>query len=266
MADRRGRRPRSQRPTRQHDHEHPGHGEQHEIEAEQWAPYDWDEVVDVVCVGAVATATAAAVAAAHAGLSVRLVGLSEALDAPTREYLDSVTADLGHPAAEEADPRLPVRRVAEPVPGRRENTSRVATFVGASLRTWAAECVSAPGGVLSTAVALVESVEVGEVTFDADLAPLADWIEDRAHELDVPDQAGTLTSLVFDDGRVAGVIVDTPAGTRAVRAGRGVVLSLGGPEPQWPTTGVDDGATARLAFVTRAASRFARLEVLVPDA
>jgi hypothetical protein len=261
MADRRGRRSRSQRPARGQDHS----PEQQEPYEEQWAPYDWDEVVDVVCVGSVVTATAAAVASARAGLSVRLVNLPDSLDAPTQEYLDSVTDDLGDPPTESVDPELPVRTVsAEAGPDR--SGSVVPTFSGAALRNWAARCVSAPGGVLSTAVALGDAVVVGEVTFDAEPPPLADWIEDRAHELDVPDQAGTLTSLVFDDGRVAGAILDTPRGTLAVRATHGVVIALDGPEPRWPTTGVDAGTTARLAFATMSASRFARLEILVPQA
>jgi hypothetical protein len=285
MADRRGRRPRP--PSRQwgppsRQQGHPGRpgasGEDHPFEAEQWRPYDWDEIVDVVCAGSETTATAAALASVRAGLSVRLTGRAEVFDEQTQDYLDSVTDDLGDPGAV-TGPQLPVRLVQGSIGGRPENTSAVATFVGASLRSWAAQCVATPGGMLCTAVAdprmttrytafgqVVEAVVVGDLTFGSALPPLADWLDDEATEHGVPALVGTLQSLVFDDGRVAGAILQTPDGPRAVRARYGVALTLVGAEPSWPTDGIDVDAPAQLAFVTRAASRFARLELLVRSA
>ena len=139
-------------------------------------------------------------------------------------------------------------------------------------------CMAAPGGVLSTSVAdprittrytgfgrVTEVLPVCEVRAGADLPPFADWLTERAHDDDAPTTSeDTLAGLVFDDGRVTGAVLNTPGGRRTVRTRYGVVLALNdGADLTWPSAGVPDGASVELAFVTMAASRFARLELLV---
>ena len=65
-----------------------------------------------------------------------------------------------------------------------------------------------------------------------------------------------------------GVVIDTPSGSCSVRTRHGVMMALGDAEErcQWPTDGLAGVTTAEVAFVTRTASRYSRLELLVPDA
>ncbi len=276
MADRYGRKPRPQRTQRT---QRPANRDRDPVETAELGDQHWDDVVDVVCAGS-AVATAAALAAVRLGLRVRLAASSDSVDEDTATYLSSVTDDLADPSPEGVGPELPVRQVDGPAGQPDQNPSGAVTFMGASLRTWAAKCVTAPGGVLSTSVAdprmttrytgfgrVTEVVPVCEVTAGADLPPFEQWLDDQADDEDVPTTSeDTLAGLVFDDGRVTGAVLDTPDGLRTVRARYGVVLALNdGADLTWPSAGVPDGATVDLAFVTMAASRFARLELLVTE-
>ena len=103
-------------------------------------------------------------------------------------------------------------------------------------------------------------VENGRLTEELD-----PWLRERAGELGLDaDPSDSLQRLVFDGGQVVGAIFDTAEGTRAVRAECGVVMETGGSAiaPNLPTEGLDDAASVTVALVTRAASRFVRLELL----
>jgi len=229
---------------------------------------DWDDTVDVVCVGMGVAATAAALAAVRLGLTVLRAAPAAVHDEPTAEYLRQVTDDIVVegivPAEFEADV-LPLRRVEGPVPHREEFAKGAVSFDGAALRTWAAQCLPAGGGVLSTAVADPNrtTVSVGVVDRLSESGTVADWVAERAREQDVPlVPVENLAHLVFDDGRVSGVALTTDVGVELVRARHTVVLALRDDAVlSWPPIG--DGA--EMAFVTRAASRFGRLELLVRD-
>ncbi len=239
----------------------------------------WDDTVDVVCVGVGVTATAAAVAAVKLGLTVLRAAPASTDDEAAAEYLRQVTDDI--PPAEPDGPAgaLPVRLVDGPSRVRPEFPVGTVTFVGASLRDWAGQCLPARGGVLSTTVVdprltvhytgadeHVEAVSVGVVDLRSDPGTVAEWAAERARDEDVPRvPVENLAHLVFDDGRVAGVAVTKAAGDselELVRARYSVILALrDDAELSWPQR--LDAESAELAFVTRAASRFGRLELLV---
>jgi hypothetical protein len=249
---------------------------------------EWDDEIDVVCVGTGTAAVAAALASRAAGLTTVVIGsaigstgvMFDSLgisDAETVEYLKSVTTDITPVATFTGVDELPIRFIegtAAPDAPRHS----VVTFVGASLRTWAANCLASPCSVLTTEVAdprftstyrsggqTVEAVALGSVEFGRGALPSFDeWLADSTQEV-VVDPTNSLQRLVFEDGRPAGAIIDTPSGPTAVRARFGIVLPLGAADQRctWPTSRIDGVTTAELAFVTRAASRFARLELLV---
>ncbi len=228
----------------------------------------WDDTVDVVSVGVGVTATAAALAAVRLGLTVLRATPAAVDDEQTAEYLRQVTDDIVVdsivPAEFEADV-LPLRRVTGPVPHREEFAKGAVSFDGAALRNWAAQCLPAGGGVLSTAVADPDrtTVSVGVVDPRSESATVADWVAEQARRQDVPVvPVENLAHLVFDDGRVAGVALTTDTGVELVRARHTVVLALRDDAVlSWPPT----ADAAEMAFVTRAASRFGRLELLVRD-
>lgn len=239
---------------------------------------DWDDTVDVVCVGVGVAATAAAVAAVRLGLTVLRATPAAVDEEQTAEYLRQVTDDIVVddivvdgigvdgivPAEFEADV-LPLRRVEGPVPHREEFAKGAVSFDGAALRNWAAQCLPAGGGVLSTAVADPNrtTVSVGVVDLRSEAGTVADWVAEQARQQNVPRvPVENLAHLVFDDGCVAGVALTTDSGIELVRARQTVVLALRDDAVlAWPP----DTDDAEVAFVTRAASRFGRLELLVRD-
>ncbi len=252
---------------------------------------DWDDEIDVVCVGSGAMGVAAEMAARAIGLTTHVVGsaptgsgdLAARLgieDAETVEYLRSVTDDIT-PTGVSAGNELPIRFVDGPAAPARPGAG-VATFLGAALRTWAATCMASPCAVLTTEVSdprltttyrcsgqAVEAVVVGSVEFGPDTPPtFDDWLTSWAHDSGlVVDGAVALQRLVFDDGRVVGAVLDGPTGTTAVRTRYGVVLPLSQNSVpcRWPAEGLDGVREADVALVTRAASRFGRLELFVPN-
>lgn len=253
---------------------------------------DWDDVVDVVSVGVGATGLAAALASRAIGLRTYAAGVSPGgvgdlagrlgiTDSESAGYLKSVTSDTG-PAAVPGR-TLPIRYV-DAAPADAERPAGGYNFAGAALRNWAAACLATPFGLLSTKVAdprlttrytsagrIVEGVVVGTVELGGE-QPEADvdtWLAALARDREVTvEPANTLQRLVFEDGDVVGVVIDTPSGSCAVRTRYGVMMALGDGEQrcQWPADGLAGVTTAEVAFVTRAASRYSRLELLVPDA
>ena len=256
--------------------------------------FDWDDVVDVVCIGRGAGVLAAAIGADRGGMTVfvadaghgdgadaaeadSLAGRLAMADTDTVSYLDALTEDVGPLIRCAVPSQVPLRTVdapeAEPKRG------RIATFVGSALRGWADRCLASPYGLLYTNLAhsttvtytsagdTIEATVVG--TIDVENGRLTEqldqWLTARAGELGVDEySSNSLQRLVFDGGQVVGAIIDTPTGTRAVRAEHGVFMETGGNAlaPTLPADGLENASSVTVALVTRAASRFVRLELL----
>lgn len=258
----------------------------------------WDDEVDVVCCGSGFGALAAAVAAADAGLDVHIArqgasatgSAASGSEAPwlgggisdpdTRAYLDALSADLTPVADADYDSELTVRPVSDwtPVSGR----GRIAPFYGARLQEWAQRCLTSPYGVLYTRLAdrgttsmktrAGEEIQVKVLgTLDADSAAgttsvVGDWLS--AQVLDRQIQTldnSTLQRLVFEEGEILGVVLDTAEGPLALRARHGVALSAE-PRVAGPSAAdgqlIDPGKPLQVGLVGYSASRFGRLELL----
>lgn len=245
----------------------------------------WDEMVDVVSVGAGPGGLACAIAAADAGLDVLVVRPPVAApadpgpggwlpvvdDVDTMAYFDALCAELPAVTPPAAGPTLPVR----PLRDVEVDTTRrapVPTFVGSRLGAWAAECLATPYGLLFTRVAdwptttmRTPAGEQFEVTIlDEGAAPtgrtFAERIEALAADRQIEIVEGrALQRIVFEEGELAGVMVDSPGGSWAVRARVGIVVTAAHPVPP------DDrtlAAGSRIGLVGLKASRFGRVEVL----
>jgi hypothetical protein len=268
----------------------------------------WDEVVDVICTGSGTGGLAAAIAAADAGLDVFVAdtggddGLTEpadswpgadslrgrlnvgALDEETTEYLDAITQDLGPPTRFSRDIEESVGVVDDLSPVESGRRSPAETFVGARLRDWGARCLASPHGVVYSQVSdrnmttmrsssgeAIEVAVIGSIEPDSHgTGPaLADWLRAHARDRGIEVQAASsLQRLVFEDGKVVGAVVATPAGDRALRARRGVIMATG--EDDGRTTSLGSAlaghATVQVCIVSRIASRFGRVELLTERA
>ena len=243
---------------------------------------EWDEVVDVICVGTDPGPTAQAISGVQFDRRVLVVVQPQIWDTDTAAYIAEMTADLTP-----ADPGLQVpltrARPAESEPAR----GRVIdTFVGAHLRDWAGQCWATPFGVLytdpfgidtaamRTADGLrVEAVVVGDYPSDAERSgrALAQWLADQALDHDVqPDPDLTLQRLIIEYGRVAGAELLSASGPLLVRAMNGVALPSGGrdtatPDTDWAARSDLTDADLEVAIVGRPAGRFGRVELLTSD-
>jgi len=249
----------------------------------------WDEIVDVVSVGAGPGGLACAVAAADAGLDVfvALPGADVAPDAvpdnaDTRGWLpvvsDAETMAFFDALAEElptvmlpGDPAALQIRALHEVKVDTSRRAQVETFVGSRLGTWAAGCIASPYGLLFTRVdhwptttmrttngksfqvAALDEATTAASTFTDRLDAL---VADR--DIDVYDNH-RLQRIVFEEGRIVGVVVDSPDGPWAVRARVGIGVTSERPAPPDPRILDTD---SRIALVGLTASRFGRVEVL----
>jgi hypothetical protein len=237
---------------------------------------DWDETIDVLCVGAAGAALAIAVGADGAGLDVMLVGsrghpneqsLAGRLglaDHDSVEYLRAVTDDTG-PLVQHADPvEWTDRGAGGPLS---PHLGGDVSFSGAALRDWAASCLASPHGLLCTAVAGPEAtmLSVGKVGI-AKTVDVSGWLDDRARRGGVAVREQTsLRSLVFAGGQVIGAVLDEPGGELLVRAEVGVVFATGTSArlPEYGAKCVGGPAAHELVVLMRPFSRFARLELIV---
>jgi hypothetical protein len=257
----------------------------------------WDDEVDVVCCGSGFGALAAAVAAADAGLDVHIVrpgtastpqsvttgaetpwlgvGIS---DPETRDYLDELSADLSPVDGAEFDTAVTVRTVSDwtPVSGR----GRIAPFYGARLQDWAQRCLTSPYGVLYTRLAdrgttsmktrageeiqvkVLGTLEAGSGSGAA--SALGDWLSAQVLDKQIhTEDNGTLQRIVFEEGEVLGVVIDTADGPLALRARHGVALST---EPRGAGSEsaplIEPGKPLQVGLVGYSASRFGRVELL----
>lgn len=249
----------------------------------------WDEIVDVVSVGAGPGGLACAVAAVDAGLEV-FVALPDAAgaaeivpgtdatrgwlpvvsDAETMAYFDALAAELPTVTLPEDPAALPIRALHE-VQVDTSRRAHVETFVGSRLGGWAADCIASPYGLLFTRVdhwptttmrttngnsfqvaTLDESVQTPS-TFAERLDAL---VADR--DIDVFTNR-RLERIVFEEGRIVGVVLESPNGSWAVRTRMGLAVTSERPAP--PDTRILDTGS-RIALVGLTASRFGRVEVL----
>lgn len=247
----------------------------------------WDEMVDVVAVGAGPGALACAIAAADAGLDVLVArpGAAAPIDAggprgwlpvvddpDTKAYFDALADELPTVTPADDAAALQIRALHEV----RVDTSRraqVETFVGSRLGVWAATCIASPYGVLFTRVddwptatmrtaggksfevTLLDENGPADRTFTERLDALA---ADR--DIDVLEDS-PLQRFVFEEGEIAGVVVDSPDGPWAVQARVGIVVTS--PNPCPPDERIL-AADSRIGLVGLTASRFGRVEVLSP--
>jgi hypothetical protein len=261
----------------------------------------WDTEVDLVCIGAGIGGLASAIAAVDADEDVIVAGTApsldrdasslvtrrrvgslrgwlqhETVDVDTNEYFSALVEGLD-PLAYRADAARVPTRVASEWPA---DERTVEPFVGAAIRTWDAQCLGSPYGLLSSFVGDVkhprmrssdgESVAVtplGELDWHDGLGEheLLDWMAAQARERDVEViVASPLQRLVFEEGLIIGVVLDTPDGPLAVRVRRGVTMSP--PEHQQASSvRLNDPSSddrKQVCLVGRTASRFARVELV----
>ena len=239
-----------------------------EPEDEPESELDWDEVVDVICVGADPGPTAQAISSVQCGRRVLAVTRPPVWDVDAAAYIAEMTADLMLP---ESRVHVPLTR-ARPVESEPARGRVIDTFIGAHLRDWAAQCWASPFGVLYTDPfgidtspmitddgLRIEAALVG--TYRPDRL-LADWLADEARDHDVqPDPGLALGRLITEYGRVAGAELMTPSGPLLVRALDGVALPT--PSAETDAAHSDLGAVElEVAIVGRAAGRFGNVELL----
>jgi hypothetical protein len=232
--------------------------------------YEWDETVDVLCVGTGPGVLSYGLRCAAADLDVLIVE-SEGLDPQTAHWLSEMISDLGGVAP---TAHLPLIH-AERIPSERINDrTKLEPFVGEELRRWSADCLASAFGVAFTEVpdfdrmrttdgqAITAGV-VGSYHF-ADRPPggaLWHWLREQAEELFGP-AGDQLDGLVTEDGRIAGVILRTDGGPRRIAATKGMAVAVGSVPANWPEQPELDGMTVEVAVVSRTAGRFARVELL----
>ena len=261
----------------------------------------WDTEVDLVCIGAGIGGLAGAIATVDAGGDVivadpsrdlgddawpvatgRCVGAlrgwlqHEAVDVDTDDFLSAVAEGLD-PSARRADAsRVPMRVASAWTADKRS----VEPFIGASIRAWDAQCLASPYGMLYSSVfgwhttemrssdgETIAVMPIGEMDWHDGLGEhdLADWMAAQARERDVEVLASTrLQRLVFEDGLIVGVVLETPDGPFAVRSRRGVALSPRDQEPASADRPTDPspGERKQVSLVGRTASRFGRVELV----
>lgn len=260
---------------------------------------DWDDVVDVVCVGSGGGLIAAGLTAARAGCDVYVATVPSAprrdggcgrpwgSDLSSRLGVDDVNDEtVGHlnQAVEEFAPvvcadddfDLPVRILED----RQPPSGTVEPFRGAQLGTWARRCATSPNGVLfnrvthrqmsearaaggvALEVAVIGSFGAGHASVSSGLTA---WLYEQASSAGVEiDTVERLERLVFEDGHLVGVIVGTAEGRRAVRALHDVIIGTGELRSEDAPLNEPNGLPSdmRLCLVSQFASKFARLELV----
>jgi hypothetical protein len=243
-----------------------------EPESQPETDLEWDEVVDIICVGTDPGPTAQAIAGIQCGQQVLAVARPQIWDTDTASYFAEMTADLTPP---EPGRQVPLTRAqpaeAEPARGR-----VIDTFVGAHLRDWARQCWATPFGVLYTDPFAIDTtpmvtddglrIEVAVVGHYRPDRPLAQWLCAQALEHDVqPDPDLTLQRLIIEYGRVAGAELLTGSGTLLVRAIDGVALPTAASDIDWALRSDLGDTDLEVAIVGRPAGRFGRVELLASD-
>jgi len=238
---------------------------------------DWDEVVDIICVGSDPGPVAQAISGIQCGRQVLTLARPQSWDPETNAYIAEMAADLS--PAESASPLQVTRArpvIAEPARGR-----VIDTFVGAHLHDWAAQCWATPFGVLYTDVfgidttrmrtddgRQLDAVLLGTYVSDADRSgrALSEWLSEQAREHRVqPDPDVSLRRLITEFGRVAGAELATDSGPLLVRALGGVALPVASSDADWAIPSELGDADFDIAIVGLPAARFGRVELLITD-
>jgi len=241
---------------------------------------EWDEIVDVICVGTDPGPTAQAISGVQCGRRVLAVLRPQIWDTDTAAYVAEMTADLTRP---ESGSQVPITR-ARPTDAQPARGRVIDTFVGGHLRDWAGQCWATPFGVLYTdsfgidAAAMcttdglrIETAAVGDYPSGAQRSgrALADWLAAQAFEHDVqPDPDLTLQRLIIEYGRVAGAELLSTSGMLLVRALNGVALPTGDRDiaasdaDRAVPTDLGD-VDLEVVIVGRPAGRFGRVELLM---
>ncbi len=233
-------------------------------EPEVSAGPDWDDVVDVICVGA--GALAYGLCCARADVDVLLVSAPSCPD--LSGLVEVMTDDL---ADLPADGELAVGSLV-PESTRDSRATKLEPFVGSRLRDWSARCLASPYGVMFTQVPDMLTAmrdAAGEQVTAAVLGPyppalaqgripLAQWLDEQADEYDLAVRH-TLGALVTAEGRIAGAVLDTSAGPWRVAATAGLAIAVGHGAPA-PVPPMPDGM--EIAILGRPFGRFARLELV----
>lgn len=231
---------------------------------------DWDETVDVLCVGTGPGVLGYGLFCAANDLDVLIIE-SDELDPQTAQWRNAMVEDLGG-----VDPTVELSLIrADPAARERINDrTKLEPFVGEELRKWSAGCLASAFGVMFTEVPDLEPMrttdgrsivagEVGAYRF-GDRPPgalLAGWLREQADGLFGP-ATDRLDGLVTENGRIAGVILSTDDGPRLIAAAKGLAIPVGAVPDRWPEQPELDGLKCDVAVVSRTAGRFARLELL----
>ncbi|MBN3459133.1 hypothetical protein JNN96_34410 [Mycobacterium sp. DSM 3803] len=260
---------------------------------------DWDDEVDVVCCGTGLAIHALALAAADDGADVLIAAgpsavrpvspgaatpvlFAEVEDPETRDYFDSLTADVEAVDPDVADADLTTRVVGEPRPAKAG--ARIAPFYGSRLRDWTGHCLASPYGVLYTRltergttamrtrsgedieIRIVGTVERRDGASAA--STVNDWLlEQLDGRVEFADDC-SLRRIVFEEELIVGVVIDTPSGPRAVRARHGLAFSTSA-RPAADVTAessvAEPGQPLQVGLVGYNASRFGCVELLAPE-
>jgi hypothetical protein len=261
----------------------------------------WDLEVDLACIGAGVGSLASAISTVDLGADVLLAipsterrGPASAVavdrrvggflgswsptvtDAETDEYFAALSHGLESIGGGAEDSRLPVREVRAVTADDRT----VAPFVGANLPEWNAKCLASQYGLLHTSLSgwrtksvrasdgqLLEVHAVASID-SAELAggcTISDWMLQKLRERDVDmREHSALERIVFEDGRVVGVVLATPDGPLRVGVRHGLSVSSRDPfvAPAEPLVAPSGPDGLQVSIVGQPASRFLRVELV----
>jgi len=238
---------------------------------------DWDEVVDIICVGTDPGPVAQAISGVQCGRQVLALVRPQSWDPETAAYIAEMVGDLS--SVESGSPLTVTRArqlIVEPARGR-----LIDTFVGAHLHDWAAQCRATSFGVLYTDVfgvdttrmhtddgRQIDAVLLGTYPSDADrsVRAVSEWLSEQAREHRVhPDPDVSLRRLITEFGRVAGAELATDSGSLLVRALGGVALPAASPDTDCALYSELGDVDFDVAIVGLPAARFGRVELLITD-
>jgi hypothetical protein len=196
-----------------------------------------------------------------------------------------VAGDAGLLRASARDAEVSVRVVRDQPAAERKRKERVEPFFGARLRDWAAQCLVSPYGFMHTRVAgpdtttmrtrtgeAIEVTVIGSFQFETGRdarGALIEWLrtQARCRSIDIRDDS-PLQRIVFEEGEAVGAVFATPDGPFAVRARRGIAVTIGLPVDSSMIPGplrIGEGPID-VCLVSQNASRFGRVELLTREA
>lgn len=264
----------------------------------------WDIEVDVAIIGAGIGGLANAIAVADAGGDVLVVDahrplgrdlapvavrervgtkqgalIPDTLDVETSEYFAELIEGVSTDGLRDAAvPRRSARNLS-----REEVNGRVVEpFYGSRLNGWAEKCLTSPYGLLYTSMRdwptttmrssdgeSIEVLSVGTVHWADGFgeSDLRQWIAEQASQRDIEVRTGTsLQRIVFEEGVIVGVELETPEGLLSVRTRAGVTLSPSDQDSVLDASAQGSaGDRLQVCLVGRTASRFGRVELMATE-